>query len=60
MSRKNEWFEAFSVLGVLALIGGGIYCLVGLSSKCKKCDKWFSSYPYRHEIIKTEQAAKDI
>jgi hypothetical protein len=54
MSRKNEWFEAFSVLGVLALIGGGIYCLVGLSSKCRKCNKWFSSYPYRHEIIKIE------
>lgn len=60
MSRRNDFFEIFGVLGVIGLIGGGIYCLVGIGTRCDSCTKWFSSYRYKQQIIKTEEAAKDI
>jgi len=48
------------IIGGVALVAGGIYCLVGLSTKCLKCDQWFGRNVTKKTKIKEEQAAKDV
>ena len=44
----------------LGLAIGGLVCLVGYSSKCKKCNKWFSQTVIKKQKLKEEEGAKDV
>jgi len=39
-------------LGGIILFGGAIYCLVGWSSQCNRCDKWFARSLVKKDKIK--------
>lgn len=52
MSDWREMKGILLVLGGLAVLGGGIYCLAGLASKCGRCEKWFADERVRREQVK--------
>lgn len=52
MSDWREMKGILMVLGGVALFGGAVYCLVGLGSKCGRCEKWFADERIRREQVK--------
>lgn len=48
------------IIGGVALIIGGFYCLAGWASKCQKCEKWFAHVVVNKTLIKEEKSAKDV
>lgn len=56
----SDFRDLALILGGIALFGGGIYCLVGWGSSCKRCDKWFAREQIRRQIVKEEKAARDV
>ena len=53
-------FKIVMFVGGAALLVGGIYCLIGLGSKCSRCSEWFAVNLVKKQQLKVEQAAKDI
>jgi len=43
-------FKLIALFGGATLFFGGIYCLAGVSSKCRSCQEWFAI-----KLIKKEQ-----
>lgn len=61
VGRPERWGWGFAgvALGV-GLVVGGLVCLAGYCSRCKKCDKWFSQRTLSKEMVKEEPGARDV
>lgn len=60
MNNRNDFTSFFGIIGGLSLIGLGIYTLIGVSTRCVRCNKWYTESFERRDQIKVEEAARDI
>ena len=52
---SNRSHDTLATIGVVlgaGLVIGGLVCLGGYLSRCKKCDKWFSERTVNKVVVK--------
>jgi hypothetical protein len=62
MPEHSSAWNGMMIVGIIGgatLIIGGIYCLVGWSSKCMQCGEWFSKILVTKTKVKEEAAVRD-
>ena len=59
-SNFNDMLQTIGNLLGAGILIGGVICLEGYLTRCRKCDKWFSEYVANKVAIKQEEGAKDL
>ncbi len=60
MSNSLDYKAIIGITLGATVVIGGLVCLVGYLSKCQRCGKWFTKSTIKKDIVKEEQAAKDV